>query len=47
MNPGLPEKYREKANEKRLVKCKGCGYVIATIMKRPQCKKCGTYNDEK
>ncbi len=46
MNPGLPEKYREKTGEKRLVKCKGCNYVMATRMKYPQCSKCGMYAND-
>ena len=46
MNPGLPEKYREKTNL-REVTCKECGHIIATRMKIPQCGKCGTYTEEK
>jgi len=45
MNPGLPEKYREKTNL-REVKCKSCGYIMATRMKIPQCSKCGAYTEE-
>ena len=43
MNPGLPKKYREKTTLHE-VKCDGCGHIIATRMKKPQCKKCGKYN---
>ncbi|MBA4717649.1 MAG: hypothetical protein HRO68_00465 [Nitrosopumilus sp.] len=45
MNPGLPEKYREKVKERRLVTCQDCGHVIATRYKRPKCSKCGFYNN--
>lgn len=45
MNPGLPEKYKEKTNL-REVKCSGCGSMIATRMKIPRCSKCGSYTEE-
>ena len=44
MNPGLPEKYKEKTKLHE-VKCKGCDHIIATRYKRPKCSKCGVYND--
>ena len=46
VNPGLPKKYREKTSLHE-VECKRCGFIIATRMKIPQCRKCGAYTEEK
>ena len=46
MNPGLPEKYKEKINQKRLIKCKSCGNLMASKMRIPRCGKCGAYTEE-
>ena len=44
MNPGLPEKYKEKG-KLRIVKCKKCGHEYPTSLKIPRCSKCQTYSD--
>jgi len=41
MNPGLPEKYKEKG-KLRIVKC-DCGHEYASSMKIPRCSDCGKY----
>ena len=46
MNPGLAKRYKEKTQQKRLVKCKSCGYVMATRMKIPRCGRCGAYTEK-
>jgi len=46
MNPGLAKRYQEKVDQKRIVKCKSCGELIASKMKIPRCGKCGAYTEE-
>jgi len=41
VNPGLPERYKEKG-KLRVVKC-DCGHEFATSMKIPRCFNCGVY----
>jgi len=45
MNPGLPEKYKEKTKI-RIVKCGSCKREYPSRQKIPRCSKCGAYTEK-
>jgi hypothetical protein len=44
MSP-LSKRYKEKTDLHE-IECRSCGFMIATRMKIPRCRKCGTYTEE-